>query len=82
VKLRRRFELRELTQIKAPPRVTVHAAPMSTKSAQELRQRIAEYNRLRTLTMDKQAREALDSIIAETEERLRQLEAAPPKAQA
>ena len=54
---------------------------MDTRTAQELRQRIAEYRRLRTVTMDKQAREALDSIIAETEERLRQLEAAPPKPQ-
>jgi hypothetical protein len=42
---------------------------------QELRDRIADYRRLRTMTMDKQALERIDRIITETEERPRELEA-------
>jgi hypothetical protein len=48
---------------------------MDTRTAQELRERIADYGRLRTMTWDKQALERIDRIIAETEERLRELEA-------
>jgi hypothetical protein len=46
---------------------------------QELRDRIADYRRLRTMTMDKQALERFDRIITETEERLRELKAMRPR---
>jgi hypothetical protein len=52
---------------------------MTTRTAQELRERIAEYRRLRTVTWDKQALERIDRFIAETEERLRELEATHPR---
>lgn len=45
---------------------------MDTRNGPELRQRIADYRRLRARTMDGRARAAIDSIIAETEELLRQ----------
>lgn len=48
---------------------------MSTSNLEELRQRLADYRRLRTMTWDAQALGAIDGIIAETEERLRQLKA-------
>ncbi len=44
---------------------------MSTSTVDELRQRLADYKRLRTMTWDAQALGAIDAIIAETEERLR-----------
>jgi hypothetical protein len=49
-------------------------------SRQGLRDRIADYRRLRTMTMDKPALEAIDRVIAETETRLREIEAACPRA--
>jgi hypothetical protein len=52
---------------------------MDTRTAQDLRERIADYRRLRTMTWDKQALERIDRIIAETEERLRELEATRPR---
>jgi hypothetical protein len=52
---------------------------MDAKTRQELRQRIADYRRLRTMTMDKPALERIDRIITETEERLRELEATRPR---
>jgi hypothetical protein len=45
---------------------------MDARSGPELRQRIADYRRLRARTMDGPTRAAIDSIIAETEELLRQ----------
>ena len=53
---------------------------MDTRALQELRERIADYRRLRTMTMDKQALGAIDHIVAETEARLRQLETSRPAA--
>jgi hypothetical protein len=41
-----------------------------TRPARELRQRIADYRGLRTVTVDKQALEDIDRVIAETEARL------------
>ena len=41
-----------------------------TRPARELRQRIADYRGLRAMTMDKQALEDIDRVIAETEARL------------
>jgi hypothetical protein len=49
---------------------------MDTKTEPELRQQIADYRRLRGLTMDKRVLEAIDKIIGEAEEHLRQLEPA------
>jgi hypothetical protein len=42
-------------------------------SATELRQRIVEYRHLRSVTLDKQALEAIDAIIVEAEESIRRL---------
>ncbi len=47
----------------------------NTETVHELRQRIPDYSRLRWMTTDKQFVEAIDRIIAETEEALRQLSA-------
>jgi hypothetical protein len=47
---------------------------MNAKTEAELRQRIADYRRLRTLTWQEELREAINKVIAEAEERLRQLE--------
>src|SRR5579864_684876 len=47
------------------------------ESTNELRQRIADYKRLQTMTWDKRALQAIAGIIAEVEKRLRQLE--PPQ---
>ena len=52
---------------------------MDAGTTQELRERIAGYRRLRTATRDKRALAAIDNIIAEAEEHLKHLEAAPPK---
>jgi len=41
-----------------------------TSPARELRQRIADYRGLRAMTMDKQALEDIERVIAETEARL------------
>ncbi len=43
-------------------------------AAAELRQRIADYRRLRAITIDKQAIKAIESIVAEAEEQLKQVE--------
>ena len=53
---------------------------MDTRALQELRERIADYRRLRTMTMDKQVLAAIDRIVAETEARLRQLKTLRPAA--
>jgi hypothetical protein len=44
---------------------------MAAKTQQELRDRIAEYRQLRICTVDKQALEAINSIIKEAEQQLR-----------
>jgi len=41
-----------------------------TRPARELRQRIADYRGLRAITMNRQALEDIDRVIAETEARL------------
>jgi vacuolar-type H+-ATPase subunit F/Vma7 len=43
------------------------AAITDTRPARELRQRIADFRGLRIMTMDKQALEDIDRVIAETE---------------
>ncbi len=49
---------------------------MSKTLVADLRQRLADYQRLRAVTWDAQALGAIDAIIAETEDRLRRV--APP----
>ena len=46
-----------------------------TKTAQVLRQRIADYCHLRTVTRDKKMLEAIDQIVAKAEEQLNRLDA-------
>jgi len=46
---------------------------MNSSTADELHKRLADHRRLRTMTWDAQALEAIDAIIAETEDRLRRL---------
>ena len=43
----------------------------NTNTVHELRQRIADYGLLRRMVTDKRAREALDTLIGEVEERVR-----------
>ena len=43
---------------------------MNTRPARELRQLVADYTELRTITVDKQAREDIDRVITATEARL------------
>jgi len=52
---------------------------MDTGTLQQLRKRIAEYRRLRTMTWDKQALEAISRIIAEAEDQLRKLSFTPAR---
>jgi hypothetical protein len=47
---------------------------MDAKTEAELRQRISDYIRLRSLTWHEGIREAITKVIADAEERLRQLE--------
>ena len=47
---------------------------MDAKTEAELRQRISDYIRLRSLTWHEGIREAITMVIADAEERLRQLE--------
>jgi hypothetical protein len=54
---------------------------MNSTTADELRQRIAGYERLRMMTRDAQALEAIDRIITENEARLLEIETVRPKPQ-
>jgi hypothetical protein len=47
---------------------------MNTKTEAELRQRISDYIRLRSMTWHEGIREVITKVIADAEERLRQLE--------
>ena len=63
-----------LTCVNASAVRLLHLIFMNSATADELRQRLADYRRLRTMTWDAQALGAIDAILAETEERLRALE--------